>query len=218
MMKKLIGGVKRAFSSGPSSRDSDSRSDDGSQDSAWSSSFVPSPHETGGRGRSTIFRMMAFLWPRMATTFPSVAPRRWRSRSLSASESLLTLMYTMWTCLRGLEWMKSFYSSSRLLVGENSMVGIGWLERWMDDFATVQIEIQASIDSQTSMMHDLFGHFRINPDASILQRFKLGGDAGCPRINPHLSHSIPCFSSYLITCLIGCTTVIVFIARMYFFQ
>jgi hypothetical protein len=35
----------------------------------------------------------------------------------------------------------------------------------MDDFATVQIEMQASIDSQTSMMHDLFGHFRINPDA-----------------------------------------------------
>jgi hypothetical protein len=47
-MKKFIGGVKRAFSSGPSSRGSISRSDDGSQDSAWSSSFVLSPHETGG--------------------------------------------------------------------------------------------------------------------------------------------------------------------------
>jgi hypothetical protein len=46
-MKKLIGGVKRAFSSGPSSRGSSSRSSDGSQDSARSSSFVPSPHETG---------------------------------------------------------------------------------------------------------------------------------------------------------------------------
>jgi hypothetical protein len=47
-MKKLIGGMKRAFSSGPSSRGSGSCSGDGSQDSAWSSSFVPSPHETGG--------------------------------------------------------------------------------------------------------------------------------------------------------------------------
>jgi hypothetical protein len=47
-MKKLIGGVKRAFSSGPSSRGSSSRSSDGSQDSTRSSSFVPSPHETGG--------------------------------------------------------------------------------------------------------------------------------------------------------------------------
>jgi hypothetical protein len=35
----------------------------------------------------------------------------------------------------------------------------------MDDFAHVQMEIQASIDSQASMMHDLFGHFEINPDA-----------------------------------------------------
>jgi hypothetical protein len=47
-MKKLIGGVKRAFSYGPSSRDSGSHSSDGSQNSTRSSSFVPSPHETGG--------------------------------------------------------------------------------------------------------------------------------------------------------------------------
>jgi hypothetical protein len=47
-MKKLIGGVKRAFSSVPSSRFSGSRFGDGSQDSAQSSSFVPSPHEIGG--------------------------------------------------------------------------------------------------------------------------------------------------------------------------
>jgi hypothetical protein len=47
-MKKLIGGVKRAFSSGPSEQGSGSRSGDGSHDSAWSSSFVPSPHKTGG--------------------------------------------------------------------------------------------------------------------------------------------------------------------------
>jgi hypothetical protein len=43
--------------------------------------------------------------------------------------------------------------------------GIRRLEQRMDDFATVQMEMQASIDSQTSMMYDLFGHFMINPDA-----------------------------------------------------
>jgi hypothetical protein len=44
-MKKLLSGVKRALSSGPSSRGSGSCSDDnGSQDSLQSSSFVPSPH------------------------------------------------------------------------------------------------------------------------------------------------------------------------------
>jgi hypothetical protein len=46
-MKKLIGGVKRVFSSSLSSQGSGTRSSDGSQDSAWSSSFMPSPHETG---------------------------------------------------------------------------------------------------------------------------------------------------------------------------
>jgi hypothetical protein len=45
-----------------------------------------------------------------------------------------------------------------------NLYGIGQLERRMDDFVTVQMEIQASIDSQTSLMHDLFGHFGINPD------------------------------------------------------
>jgi hypothetical protein len=48
-MKKLLSGVKRALSSGPSSRGFGSHSsDNGSQDSPWSSSFVPSPHETVG--------------------------------------------------------------------------------------------------------------------------------------------------------------------------
>jgi hypothetical protein len=47
-MKKLIGGVKRAFLSGPSSQGSASRSGDESQDSAWSSSFVLLPHKTRG--------------------------------------------------------------------------------------------------------------------------------------------------------------------------
>jgi hypothetical protein len=43
----------------------------------------------------------------------------------------------------------------------------------MDDFATMQMEMQVSIDSQTSMMHDLFDHFEINPDAQILQRLRV---------------------------------------------
>jgi hypothetical protein len=46
-MKKLIGGVKRGFSSSLSSRGSGSRSGDGSQNSTWPSSFMPSPHKTG---------------------------------------------------------------------------------------------------------------------------------------------------------------------------
>jgi hypothetical protein len=51
-MKKLLSGVKRALSSGPSSRGSGSRSgDNGSQDSSWYSSFVPLPHGTTGSSR-----------------------------------------------------------------------------------------------------------------------------------------------------------------------
>jgi hypothetical protein len=46
--EKMIGEVKRVFSPGPSSRGSGSCSSDGSQDFAWSLSFVPSPHETRG--------------------------------------------------------------------------------------------------------------------------------------------------------------------------
>jgi hypothetical protein len=53
----------------------------------------------------------------------------------------------------------------RTIGWENSTEGIGRLEWRMDDFTTVQMEMQASIDSQTSMMHDLFDHFEINPDA-----------------------------------------------------
>jgi hypothetical protein len=34
----------------------------------------------------------------------------------------------------------------------------------MVDFAHVQMEMQASIDSQTDMVHDLFGHFGIKSD------------------------------------------------------
>jgi hypothetical protein len=48
-MKKLLSGVKRVLLSSPSNRGSSSRSgDNGSQESPWSSSFVPSPHGTVG--------------------------------------------------------------------------------------------------------------------------------------------------------------------------
>jgi hypothetical protein len=51
-MKKLLSGVKRALSSSPSSQGSSSRSsDNGSQDSPGSSSFVPSPHGIVGSSR-----------------------------------------------------------------------------------------------------------------------------------------------------------------------
>jgi hypothetical protein len=51
-MKKLLSGVKRALSSGPSSQGSGSRSsDNGSQDSPRSLSFVPSLHWTVGSSR-----------------------------------------------------------------------------------------------------------------------------------------------------------------------
>jgi hypothetical protein len=51
-MKKLLSGVKRALSSGPSSRGSGSLSSDNrSQDSLQSSSFVPSLHRVVGSSR-----------------------------------------------------------------------------------------------------------------------------------------------------------------------
>jgi hypothetical protein len=88
-----------------------------------------------------------------------------KCESLRKQEFGHTLMYMMWTCSRGLEWVKSLPSSSGLLVGENSTEGIGRLEWRMDDFTHVQMEMQVSIDSQTSMMHDFFSCFGINPDA-----------------------------------------------------
>jgi hypothetical protein len=60
-----------------------------------------------------------------------------------------------------LEWYISYVVNQ----AERAVEGIGRLEQRMDDFAHMQMEMYASIDSQTSMMHDLFGHFRINLDA-----------------------------------------------------
>jgi hypothetical protein len=60
-----------------------------------------------------------------------------------------------------MEW----YVSYGVDQAECAVEGIRKLEQRMDDFAHVQMEMQVSIDSQTSMMHDLFGHFGINPYA-----------------------------------------------------
>jgi hypothetical protein len=57
------------------------------------------------------------------------------------------------------------YVSYDVNQAERAVEGIKLLERWMDDFAHVQTAMQASIDSQTSIMHDLIGHIVINPDA-----------------------------------------------------
>jgi hypothetical protein len=59
----------------------------------------------------------------------------------------------------------------------------------MDDFAHVQTEMQASIDSQTNMMHE-------------------GGGVECPGMSVHLSHVVPTFTSYLVTCLSRITTIV----------
>jgi hypothetical protein len=48
---------------------------------------------------------------------------------------------------------------------ERVVEGIERLKRWIDDFAHMQMEMQASIDLHANMMHDLFGHFGINSDA-----------------------------------------------------
>jgi hypothetical protein len=60
-----------------------------------------------------------------------------------------------------LEWYVNYGANQ----AECLVEGIRRLEQRMVDFATVQIEMQASIDSQTNMMYDLFGHFWINRDA-----------------------------------------------------
>jgi hypothetical protein len=48
---------------------------------------------------------------------------------------------------------------------ERAVEGVGRLEHQMDDFPHVQSKMEATINTQTSMMHDLFDQFGINPDA-----------------------------------------------------
>jgi hypothetical protein len=71
------------------------------------------------------------------------------------------------TSARYLDWYATleWYISYGVDQAKHAMKGIGRLKRRMDDFAHAQTEMQSSIDSQTWTMHDLFGHFEINPDA-----------------------------------------------------
>jgi hypothetical protein len=106
------------------------------------------------------------------------------------------------------------YVSYRVDQAERTVEGIGRLERRMDDFAHMQTEMEASIDSHNNMMHDLFGHFRINPNTYILQKFKLGGGAGCLGMSPCLSCFILSFPSYVVTCLVSSTNIVIMSTSM----
>jgi hypothetical protein len=160
-MKILIGGVKRAFSSGPSSQGSGSRSGDESQDSTRSSSFVPSPHETGGS-----IRYLAHDDVPMATDgddiFIHSTEEMEKYESLHNQEFGYTRVYDVNLLER--VGMDKELPLILWTIGWGKLYG-GDRKRRMDDFATIQTEMQVSIDSQTSMMHDIFSHFRINPDA-----------------------------------------------------
>jgi hypothetical protein len=57
------------------------------------------------------------------------------------------------------------YTSYEVYQAGRAVEGSRRLERWIYDFAHVQTKMQATIDSQTSKMLDIFGHFGINPDA-----------------------------------------------------
>jgi hypothetical protein len=87
-MKKLIGGVKRAFLSG---RLAEPLANAPVMDHMILHSLRPSCQH---RTRPRVDPLSYTQWPWTAMTFPSVAPR-WRSTSPSAIESLLTLVSTM---------------------------------------------------------------------------------------------------------------------------
>jgi hypothetical protein len=55
---------------------------------------------------------------------------------------------------------------------------------------------------------------RCKPPSTHRPIFKLGGGAGCPGMSPYLSHFIPSFSSYLVTCLASCTAAVIMSTSM----
>jgi hypothetical protein len=57
------------------------------------------------------------------------------------------------------------YISYGVHQAERAVKGIGRIESRMDEFKPVQTDIHAPIDSQTGMLHSLFDHFGIDPDA-----------------------------------------------------
>jgi hypothetical protein len=150
-MKKLLSGVKRAISFGPSNRGSGSRSrDNRSQDSPLSSSFVPLLHGTVGSSH-----YLAHDDIPEATDSDDISIRTTeemeRYEFLCHREFAHTHVYDvnllervgmdeeLPLILRTIGWGNSTMS--------RAVEGIGWLERQMDDFAHVQMEMQASIDS-----------------------------------------------------------------------
>jgi hypothetical protein len=57
------------------------------------------------------------------------------------------------------------YISYGLDQAEHTVEEIRWIKSRMDEFECVQTEMHASIDSHTGMLHSLFDHFSIDPDA-----------------------------------------------------
>jgi hypothetical protein len=121
-MKKLIGGVKRAF---PSGRPAEALAHAPLMDHKILHGLHPScHHRTRPAGQSAILHTTTFLWSWTTMTSPSIPPRRWRSTSPSAIESLLTLVSMMWTYLRGMVWTNSFPPSFGPSAGENSTTSL----------------------------------------------------------------------------------------------
>jgi hypothetical protein len=48
---------------------------------------------------------------------------------------------------------------------QHAVEGIGWVEHKLDEFKHMQMKMHTSIDSQTSMLHIIFDHFGIDPNA-----------------------------------------------------
>jgi hypothetical protein len=57
------------------------------------------------------------------------------------------------------------YINSRVDQAECTVEGIGRIKSRMDEFKHMQPEIPMPINSQTGMLHNLFDHFSIDPDA-----------------------------------------------------
>jgi hypothetical protein len=143
--EEIDGGVKRAFLSSPSGWGFGSRFGDESQDSARSSSFKPHRTRQGG----------SICYPAhngvpMATDSDNISIRSIKEMEKYESLHQREFAHTRVYDVNFLERVGMDEELSLILwtIGwEKFTEGIGQLERWMDDFATVQTEMQASIDS-----------------------------------------------------------------------
>jgi hypothetical protein len=122
-MKKLLSGVKRALSSGPSSQGSGSHSgDNGSQNLLQPSFFVSSPHVTMGS-----CRYLAHDNVPTATDGNDISIRTTKEmekyESLCHREFAHTHVYDV-NLVERVGWMNSFSPSSRPSVGENSTMSL----------------------------------------------------------------------------------------------